>query len=96
MTDDSVQPHPHGKALPNAGQSPLYPAGGRSHGTTPSAGTGSARRFLSVHYRCCHAYGRLMLNATGDRYEGRCPRCGRRASAVVGPGGTSQRIFEAW
>lgn len=52
-------------------------------------------RFLSVHFRCCHAYGRLSRNPSGTGYEGRCPRCGRWARARIGPGGSSRRLFEA-
>jgi len=53
------------------------------------------RKFLSVWYRCCHTYGRLNRNNDGTAYEGRCPRCGAKARAAIGPGGTSQRMFEA-
>ena len=51
--------------------------------------------FLQVHYRCCNAYGRLVRNADETAYEGRCPKCGRTARALIGPDGTSQRTFEA-
>ncbi len=53
------------------------------------------RRFLAVWYRCCHAYGRLYRNHNETAYEGRCPRCGARARAVIGPGGTTRQFFEA-
>jgi hypothetical protein len=55
----------------------------------------SARKFLSVWYRCCHTYGRMYRNRSETAYEGRCPRCGARVRARIGPGGTSQRMFEA-
>jgi hypothetical protein len=54
-----------------------------------------AKRFLMVFFRCCHTYGRLNRNRAGTRYEGRCPRCGAAIHARIGPGGTSQRMFEA-
>ena len=86
----------HGPAAAAAGMAPrsLDPHG------PPEAGDDvrSARpggRFLSVWYTCCHAYGRLTRNAAGTRYEGGCPRCGRRTSATIGPGGTARRMFEA-
>jgi len=60
-----------------------------------TTGKGPARRFLAVWFRCCHMYGRLYRNAAGTRYEGRCPRCGVRVGARIGPDGTSQRTFEA-
>jgi hypothetical protein len=56
---------------------------------------GPRRRFLSVWYRCCHTYGRLNRNRDGTAYEGSCPRCGARVQALIGPGGTDRRCFEA-
>jgi hypothetical protein len=69
--------------------------GRRSNPPAEAAGTGKARKFLSVHFKCCHTYGRMTPNAEGTAYEGRCPRCGAPVSARIGAGGTSQRIFEA-
>ena len=56
---------------------------------------GPRRKFLSIWFRCCHAYGRLYRNRAQTAYEGRCPRCGARARARIGPDGTSQRMFAA-
>jgi hypothetical protein len=56
---------------------------------------GTRRRFLSVWYRCCHAYGRLYRNRQETHYEGRCPACGARVSVGIGPDGTTRRTFEA-
>ena len=55
---------------------------------------GPRRPFLAVWYRCCHAYGRMYRNREMTHYEGRCPRCGARVTARIGPGGTSQRLFQ--
>jgi hypothetical protein len=55
----------------------------------------SSKRFLSVWFRCCHAYGRMQRNREGSAYEGRCPKCGSAVRASIGPGGTSKRMFEA-
>jgi hypothetical protein len=55
----------------------------------------SGRRFLSVWFRCCHAYGRLSRNRQATRYEGRCPCCGSCVSARIGPEGTTRRVFVA-
>ena len=55
---------------------------------------GPRRKFLSVHFRCCSTYGRLYINEAETKYEGRCPRCGARTSARIGPGGSAQRIFD--
>lgn len=55
----------------------------------------SARRFIMIWFRCCHAYGRLTRNAAGTHYQGRCPRCAAPVSVKIGPGGTDRRMFEA-
>ena len=55
----------------------------------------AGRPFIGVHFRCCNAYARIYRNAGGTAYEGRCPRCLRPIRALVGPGGTTQRLFEA-
>jgi len=56
---------------------------------------GPRRRFLSVWFRCCHTYGRMYRNKDETAYVGRCPKCGAPVQALIGPGGTSQRFFEA-
>ncbi len=60
-----------------------------------AAAEAAGRRFLSVWYACCHAYGRLSRNRARTAFEGACPRCGRRARARIGPGGSTRRVFEA-
>ncbi|MBT8484073.1 MAG: hypothetical protein HKO59_02565 [Phycisphaerales bacterium] len=61
----------------------------------PSGGGRTRRPFLSIWFKCCHAYGRLYRNAEATAYEGRCPRCGSAVRARIGPGGTSRRMFVA-
>lgn len=53
------------------------------------------RPWISVWFRCCHVYARIYRNPQATAYDGACPRCSARVHAQVGPGGTSQRIFEA-
>ena len=65
------------------------------HGHGQHADASEPRRFLSVWYSCCHAYGRLQRDASGTRYVGRCPRCGSQVQARIGAGGTNRRMFEA-
>lgn len=55
----------------------------------------SPKPWLMVYFRCCHTYGRLTRNRQQTMYIGRCPRCGAAVRARIGPGGTSQRMFEA-
>jgi hypothetical protein len=61
----------------------------------PAVVQGAAKRFLMVWYRCCHAYGRMYRNREETMYVGRCPKCGARVQAMIGPDGTNQRCFEA-
>jgi len=68
--------------------------GARGH-DDPKETLGPRRKFLSVHFKCCATYGRLYVNNEQTHYEGRCPRCGARTSARIGPGGSDQRIFDA-
>ncbi|MDY7107456.1 MAG: hypothetical protein SYC29_02360 [Planctomycetota bacterium] len=70
-------------------------APGRRSRRARKTGPGPRRKFLSIWFRCCHVYGRLYRNASGTAYDGRCPKCGRKARALIGPDGTSQRMFEA-
>lgn len=53
------------------------------------------RPWLAVKWRCCSVYSRIYRNRDATAYEGRCPRCGAPVRATIGPGGTSQRFFEA-
>ncbi len=57
---------------------------------------GPRQPFLSIWFRCCHVYGRLKRNKEQTKYIGRCPKCGARVQALIGPNGTSQRLFEAY
>ncbi|MCZ6834879.1 MAG: hypothetical protein O7G85_03820 [Planctomycetota bacterium] len=52
------------------------------------------KKFLSIWFQCCHTYGRINRNKAGSMYAGHCPRCGARVQAMIGPGGTSQRMFK--
>lgn len=72
----------------------IRPVNARSDDQSDAAA--SARgKFLSVWFRCCNVYGRMNRNKDQTAYEGRCPRCGAAVRASIGPGGTSQRMFEA-
>jgi hypothetical protein len=53
------------------------------------------RKFLGIHYECCNAYSRAYVNKEGTRYEGGCPRCGKRVEVKIGSGGTDTRFFNA-
>jgi hypothetical protein len=67
-------------------------------GSSRQAGGGRSLRgrpWLAVQWRCCSVYSRIYRNAAGDRYAGRCPRCGRPVNVGVAPDGTDSRFFEA-
>ncbi len=64
-------------------------------GHTPNAQdpARSPRRFLSVRFDCCTTYARVYEAHDGKSYSGACPRCGKRISFPIGPGGTDSRFF---
>lgn len=51
------------------------------------------RRFLGVMFECCSVYSRIYVNAAGNAYEGRCPRCCHPVRVLIGAGGSSSRFF---
>jgi hypothetical protein len=51
------------------------------------------RPFLSVHFTCCGVYQRIYRAVGSDCYQGRCPRCQRQITFLVGEGGTTNRFF---
>jgi hypothetical protein len=57
--------------------------------------TQTPRPFIGIHFRCCNVYQRIYRRSDGAAYEGRCPKCLRAVRATVGPGGVSQRFFNA-
>ena len=61
-----------------------------------SQGSGDAsRRFVGVHFVCCDVYTRVYVNHEETAYEGNCPRCAKRVTLHIGPGGTESRFFTA-
>lgn len=61
----------------------------------PSKPSMVGRPWLSVMFDCCRVYQRVYRNAAGDRYSGRCPKCGRSVGFRVGHGGVTARSFRA-
>lgn len=71
---------------------PGYPCHMPQDHTNPRENT--ARPFLGIRFTCSGQYVRVYRSCTGDRYDARCPRCGKQVCFRVGPGGTHQRFFE--
>lgn len=53
----------------------------------------TVRRFIGVRLVCAGAYVRCYNRRDGTAYDGRCPRCLRPISFVVGAKGTQARLF---
>jgi len=53
------------------------------------------RSFIGINFACCDVYSRIYINRTETAYEGRCPRCAKPVSILIGPGGTDTRFFTA-
>lgn len=53
------------------------------------------RPFLGVMFECCRVYARIYRNKEGTSYVGHCPRCMRRLTIPIGPGGSANRFFTA-
>lgn len=54
------------------------------------------RRYVGIHFACCEIYSRIYLNHAETSYTGHCPRCSRKITLRIGPGGTDSRFFTAW
>jgi len=55
----------------------------------------SSRRFVGVHFVCCDVYSRVYVNHEETAYVGNCPKCAKRVTLRIGPGGTDSRFFTA-
>ena len=53
------------------------------------------RKWLGIHFRCCHVYGRLYRDDAGQAYVGQCPRCAAPVTVAICKSGTNRRFFEA-
>jgi hypothetical protein len=53
------------------------------------------RRFVGIHFVCCDVYTRVYINRDETAYTGNCPRCAKRVTIRIGPGGTDTRFFYA-
>lgn len=66
-----------------------------SPGERPLSDSSAGRSFVGIHFTCCDVYTRVYANRAGTAYEGHCPRCSRRATIKIGPGGSDTRFFTA-
>jgi hypothetical protein len=52
------------------------------------------KEFLGIMCGHCRVYFRIYKHASGKHYEGRCPKCGRYAKAIIDPKrGLRKRFF---
>jgi hypothetical protein len=61
----------------------------------PSDSTPERRPYVGVLFECCGVYGRVYRNREGTAYVGWCPRCAKKVTLRVGPGGSNARFFRA-
>jgi hypothetical protein len=66
-----------------------------SEDSSTSSPKDRAKSFLGVHFTCCDVYSRVYPNRDLTAYVGHCPRCAKRVSFQIGPGGTDGRFFSA-
>jgi len=57
-------------------------------------GSGEARPFIGINFKCCGIYCRIYRNKEQTAYEGSCPKCRKRVKLPIGSGGTSCRFFD--
>lgn len=60
-----------------------------------ASGRNESTRFVGIHFVCCDVYSRVYANRARTAYVGHCPRCAKRVSLSIGPGGTDSRFFTA-
>jgi hypothetical protein len=63
---------------------------------SPAANRTGGRRFIGIQFACCGVYARIYVNKEETAYEGHCPKCFRKISVRIGPGGTDNRFFTAY
>jgi len=54
------------------------------------------RRYVGIHFACCHVYTRVYINCDETAYAGRCPKCHRNVQLRIGPDGSDSRFFTAY
>jgi hypothetical protein len=63
---------------------------------TSANGLQESRKFIGVTFACCDVYARVYVNPENTAYKGNCPRCGKRLTLKIGPGGANSRFFTAY
>lgn len=63
--------------------------------STTSQHASSGRSFVGVRFACCEVYTRVYINRQQTAYVGYCPRCSKKVTLKIGPGGTDARFFTA-
>ncbi|HOZ48020.1 MAG TPA: hypothetical protein PLO37_24145 [Candidatus Hydrogenedentes bacterium] len=53
------------------------------------------RPYIGVLFKCCNVYARVHLNKDGTAYAGFCPKCAKKLTIPVAPGGSPSRFWTA-
>lgn len=54
----------------------------------------AGKPYLQLWFRCANQYARANKTPDGTGYLGRCPKCGKTMEFEIGPGGSTQRLFQ--
>ncbi len=49
--------------------------------------------FIGMHFKCCHVYSRIYVNATQTAFKGHCPKCAAPVEIKISKDGTSTPFF---
>lgn len=63
--------------------------------TTSPPNSPRPRPWIGVRFTCAGVYLRVYRTPEATCYIAHCPKCGKSCRFPVGPGGTSNRLFDA-
>ena len=51
--------------------------------------------FVGMHFKCCHVYSRIYINAKRTAFSGHCPKCAKPVEIKISKDGSSSPFFTA-